>query len=150
MTFRPEVSEQYGRLAKNTNEAFSDAIDQQDIAQALRVDKCKTHSVIHNKLVRDRIPDIITAAGKRPVSRIVTGDELLDALLAKLHEEGEELRQAVGADRAEELADLFEVIRGLAHHLRLDMDQLTEIANNKRSQRGGFEQGVWLETVDNP
>ena len=104
--------------------------------------------MIRDKLVRDRIPEIITNSGEQAQFRGVSGDELLDGLLAKLHEEGIELRQAAGADRVEELADLFEVIRGLAHHLRLNMDRVIELTNNKRSQGGGFEKGIWLEAVD--
>lgn len=104
--------------------------------------------VIHQKLVRDRIPEIITAAGKTPHVRAISGDDLEQALIEKLGEEFEELRDADSDERHEELADVFEVVRGLAHHLGITMQALTHIADGKRVERGGFDDGVWLESVE--
>ena len=104
--------------------------------------------MIHNKLVRDRIPEIIRASGKHPKYRIVAGNDLQEALLEKLREESDELRRADENERPEELADLLEIIRGLAEHLGLTMSDLNQIADKKRDKRGGFKQGIWLEAVD--
>lgn len=102
----------------------------------------------HHKLVRDRVPEIIRASGRHPKCRIVSGNDLQEALLAKLLEESDELRQADETERPEELADLLEIVRGLAGHLGLTMSELTQIADNKREDRGGFAQGIWLEAVE--
>lgn len=44
-------------------------------------------SIEYNKLIRDRILEIIEKSGKEPIYRIAEGDELLDLLNAKLYEE---------------------------------------------------------------
>lgn len=104
--------------------------------------------VIHQKLVRDRIPEIIVASGRTPRIRSVHGDALEEALIAKLEEEANEFRDAIGDARREELADVLEVVRALAAHLGISMGELDRIADNKRSERGGFNQGIWLESVE--
>jgi predicted house-cleaning noncanonical NTP pyrophosphatase (MazG superfamily) len=97
------------------------------------------------KLVRDRIPEIIRARGEEPIVHAISGEALLDALIAKLAEEGEELRSAAAGDRAEELADLMEVVRAIALHLTIDLQELEAIVASKREERGGFAGGLWLE-----
>jgi len=96
------------------------------------------------KLVRDGIPAIIQASGKKPIIRVLAGTELFDALIAKLDEERAELRAADESERADELADIFEVVRALAMMIGLDMPALEKIAAAKRSQRGGFDGGIFL------
>ena len=104
-------------------------------------------SVATGKLVRDRIPEIIRKAGGTPTVRSVSGDELRAALFAKLAEEAAELRGAPDeVGRAEELADIFECIRGLACHMGIEMGRVEELAARKRQERGGFDAGVWLVT----
>jgi predicted house-cleaning noncanonical NTP pyrophosphatase (MazG superfamily) len=97
------------------------------------------------KLVRDRIPEIIRARGEEPIVHAISGEALLDALIAKLAEESEELRSAAIADQAEELADLLEVVRAIALHLGIDLQELEEVGASKREERGGFAEGLWLE-----
>ena len=65
------------------------------------------------KLVRDRIPEIIEAAGGQATARLLDQAERLPALLAKLQEESDELRAAASpAGQSEELADVLEVLPG--------------------------------------
>ena len=65
------------------------------------------------KLVRDRIPEIIEAAGGQATARLLDQAERLPALLAKLQEESDELRAAASpAVQSEELADVLEVLPG--------------------------------------
>lgn len=67
------------------------------------------------KLVRDLIPEIIRKSGRHAEVRYLSGAELVGALVAKLCEEAQGVRQAVD-DRdllVEELADLTEVISAL-------------------------------------
>ena len=68
---------------------------------------------IYNKLVRDRIPEIIKGAGKTPTSRAAAADEIRRLLEGKLQEELDELCES-GANRPEELADILEVVLALA------------------------------------
>lgn len=67
--------------------------------------------MIYNKLVRDRIPEIIEARGKKPNVRILEQEEYLHHLEAKLDEEVAEYHRD---KNAEELADILEVVYALA------------------------------------
>lgn len=70
-------------------------------------------------------------------------------MIGKLFEEGLELNAAQGsAQKIEELADVLEVVRGLALTNGIDWDSLLATALDKREKRGGFEQQtVLLETA---
>ena len=64
----------------------------------------------YNKLVRDRIPEIIAAAGETPVLKELDLEEFIVALKFKLVEEMDELISAEGQDIIGEVADLLEVL----------------------------------------
>ncbi len=72
----------------------------------------------YNKLVRDRIPEIIAEDGREPKTRILSEDEYMAELERKLREECEETIAARGGDtaehRLEELGDVLEVMLALA------------------------------------
>lgn len=97
------------------------------------------------KLVRDRIPEIMTSAGLRPDTRILDSDAYLDSLLEKLVEEAEELRDADAGKRLEEAADVLEVFTALLDNLGYSFAEVAEAATTKRHKRGGFTQRIWLE-----
>lgn len=101
----------------------------------------------YNKLVRDRIPDIIRQAGNRPATRIAADAELPALLEEKLVEELAELQEP-GANRAEELADILEVVLAMAAREGLSPGQLYALRHKKRDERGGFDDGVVLEWVE--
>lgn len=98
------------------------------------------------KLVRDGIPEIVRASGVEPVVRTLAHQERLTALFAKLREESDEL---VGAstltDQGEELADIHEVLSAIIAELHLSWDEILRIAADKRAERGGFAEGIWME-----
>ena len=97
------------------------------------------------KLVRDRIPDLIRADGVEPVTYTAEPAEYRERLRAKLSEEVTEFLQATDQNRAEELADVLEVIYALAHNLGIDVDQLEHIRAQKAQVKGGFEKRiVWV------
>lgn len=99
----------------------------------------------NGKLVRDRIPQVIEASGGVPNWFVIERELLRQALAGKLTEEvGEYLGAASEESRLEELADILEVIRGLLAEMNLSMEDLLAVADKKRAERGGFEQGVWL------
>jgi predicted house-cleaning noncanonical NTP pyrophosphatase (MazG superfamily) len=103
----------------------------------------------HFKVVRDAIPQNIAAKGERvSFARLAPGEAWV-ALIGKLFEEGLELNAARAADqKLEELADVLEVLRGLASNAGVEWDALMEMALDKRAKRGGFEQQtVLLETA---
>ena len=104
--------------------------------------------VDHNKLVRDRIPEIIGSRGDRAVTRVLNEAGYRDALLAKLVEEAHEASGAGAEELPAELADVLEVLQALAKTLGMSWEQLRALAADKRTRRGGFEGRIFLEYVE--
>lgn len=98
------------------------------------------------KLVRDRIPEIIRAAGGTPVVETVTDPERYRALLfAKLREEAGELAEAgCDQDATEELADLREVLHALAAAYGVDWARVRAAGVEKAARSGAFTQRLYL------
>lgn len=99
----------------------------------------------HNKLVRDAIPEIISANSETAQIRTIAGEEYKKALLAKLVEEAEELLESNGS--LEERADVEEVLRALDAALGLDEAVIEQARKDKATKRGGFTLGVFLEST---
>ncbi len=104
--------------------------------------------MIYNKLVRDNIPNIIRSNGEIPVTRVLSDFEYKIELEKKLNEEYQEVIEATGKDRIEELADMVEVIKYLAKLEGSTLDDVIAIANEKSAIRGAFEEKIFLEKVD--
>lgn len=100
---------------------------------------------LFNKLVRDKIPDIIESNGEKPIIRILDNNEYKIELEKKLYEEYQEVIEASGNDRIEELADMLEIIKSLAELENKTLDDVIEVAKVKSLKRGGFEKKIFLE-----
>jgi predicted house-cleaning noncanonical NTP pyrophosphatase (MazG superfamily) len=100
---------------------------------------------LHNKLVRDKIPDIILANGGRPRTRILTKQEYVPELIRKFSEKYEELKLN---PCVEELADLQEVLLALAEALGISPGQLAKAYIDKAAARGAFKKRIFLESVE--
>ena len=101
-----------------------------------------------NKLVRDKIPEVIQGGGERVLSARVDRETILDALRAKLVEEAVETKDAQDADQiVEELADVEEVLCSILDSIGKDREELERVRLRKKEKRGGFSKGlVLLET----
>lgn len=99
---------------------------------------------VYNKLVRDRIPEIIEADGKRCVCKTLPQDQYITMLDAKLNEELAEYQQSKSL---EELADLLEVMGAVVLARGYTWEQLTDIRKKKKEERGGFEKRILLKEV---
>jgi predicted house-cleaning noncanonical NTP pyrophosphatase (MazG superfamily) len=99
---------------------------------------------IYNKLVRDKIPEIIAADGKKFVTRILDEEEHLQELVKKLAEEYEEFKKDISL---EELADLQEVILALADQIA-SREELEKVRAHKAKARGGFKNRIYLESTE--
>ncbi len=99
---------------------------------------------IYNKLVRDRIPEIIEASGKACTVETLTDEKYIAMLDAKLNEELAEYQESKSL---EELADLLEVMGAVVKAKGYTWDDLTEIRKKKRELRGGFEKKLLLKAV---
>ncbi|CDM68016.1 hypothetical protein CM240_0852 [Clostridium bornimense] len=95
----------------------------------------------YNKLVRDKIPEIIKADGKNCDTIIVSGEEKKELLRAKLMEE---VNEYLEDDNLEELADVMEVLFGLANELGFSEEDLLKKREEKLKARGGFKEGIVL------
>lgn len=102
---------------------------------------------IYNKLVRDKIPQIIKQKGGTPITKILDEITYKKELEKKLCEEYQEVLEATGDNRIEELADMLEVIKSLAKLEGKSIDDIILIANNKNEKRGSFEERIYLEKV---
>ena len=102
----------------------------------------------YHKLVRDGIPRIIEAGGGQPVTRVLDQAGYLAALRAKLMEEAEEARAASDKQLRSELADVLEVLQDLAAAHSMSWEDVPAEAARKRDERGGFDQRIFLEYVD--
>ena len=102
--------------------------------------------VVGEKLVRDKIPEIIKEKGDNPKFRIVSGDELDSFLRAKLVEEATELQQS---GDFEEIVDIMEVLDRLIELRKTDRAMLELQRETKKHYRGGFELGFILTTDEN-
>ena len=94
-----------------------------------------------NKLVRDRIPEIIFNSGLRPITRTLDEAEYVSCLEKKLDEEVSEYHES---KEMEELADVLEVVYALCEAGGHDVDELHSIYQRKHEERGGFSKRVFL------
>ena len=100
---------------------------------------------IYNKLVRDKIPEIIESDGKICKTEILSDEEYLKMLDAKLDEELAEYHKD---QNIEELADLIEVIYAAAKARGYSVDELEKVRVKKAEERGGFGEKVFLREVE--
>ena len=96
------------------------------------------------KLVRDRIPEIIEASGKSCKIAILSDEEYIEMLDAKLDEELAEYHKD---KNIEELADLLEVVRAAVIARGYAVEELEKVRAEKASERGGFEKKILLKEV---
>ena len=98
----------------------------------------------HNKLVRDKIPQICQNRGQMPITRTLSEDEFVTELKKKLQEEVSEFLEH---SNPAELVDILEVIYALATVHGVTKEQLEDMRLQKAEARGGFEDRVYLFEV---
>lgn len=96
----------------------------------------------YDKLVRDKIPDIIREKGGAPVTHVADDAEYAEKLKAKLLEEANEY---AAADSLEEMADVFEVITAIMELKGWTIEGVVVEQQKKRDERGAFKGRVILE-----
>ena len=98
----------------------------------------------YNKLVRDRIPEIIEVSGKTCVTEILSDEDYLHMVDAKLDEELAEYHKD---QNIEELADLMEVIYAATIARGYTLEELERVRVEKAEKRGGFAKKILLKEV---
>ena len=92
------------------------------------------------KLIRDKIPEIIEADGKTPITRILEQDEYLSELDRKLNEEVAEYQ----SDKSlEEMADVLEVLFAICEGRGYSIEELMATKQKKQEERGGFQKRIF-------
>lgn len=99
----------------------------------------------YNKLVRDRIPEILKSQGKDYEIDILSDEDYLKALEAKLDEEVAEYHEN---PCIEELADIFTVMRWIADARGYDWTDVMQCFFDKARDRGIFNHKIFLKWVD--
>ena len=107
----------------------------------------------NNKLVRDKIPEIIRDSGNQCETITLSNLDYIEALKEKLVEEANEVTIAPPEELAQELADVMEVMDALMIATGIEPKTVKEIQQEKRSMRGGFNNRIkllWTETNKQP
>lgn len=99
---------------------------------------------VHNKLVRDKIPEIIKKDEKIPVIKTLNDEEYLKELNKKLVEE---VNEYLEDNNVEELADIVEVIYGILNSKNVSIEEFEKIRKSKVDSRGAFLEKIYLEKV---
>jgi predicted house-cleaning noncanonical NTP pyrophosphatase (MazG superfamily) len=98
----------------------------------------------YQKLVRDKIPEIIQNSGKTPKTHIADDKEYTIKLRDKLDEEVAEFKES---GQQEELADILEVIDAICVFNGIDRKNLQKIKKEKTKDRGSFSKRIILEDI---
>ena len=96
----------------------------------------------YNKLVRDKIPEIINNDNRVAVTRILDNEEYLKELNTKLQEE---VKEYLEDNNVEELADIIEVIYGILDSKNVSIEEFEKVRLEKVNKRGAFKQRIFLE-----
>ena len=100
--------------------------------------------ITYNKLVRDKIPEIIESDVKTCKTELLSDEEYIKMIDAKLDEELAEYHKD---QNIEELADLMEVIYAAALARGYSLEDLEMVREKKVQERGGFEKRILLREV---
>lgn len=97
---------------------------------------------VYDKLVRDRIPEIIEASGSKCEVEVVNDDVALEYLYKKILEEVSELLEDKNLD---EIADVMEVLFAIGKKYGYSEDEVLGRRSEKKDARGGFEDNLILK-----
>ena len=100
---------------------------------------------IYNKLVRDKIIDIIESEGRKTSYKILDNEEYRKELNKKLQEE---VNEYIEDNNIEELADIVEVIYGILNSMDVSIEDFEKIRISKQEKRGAFNKKIYLEKAE--
>jgi predicted house-cleaning noncanonical NTP pyrophosphatase (MazG superfamily) len=100
----------------------------------------------YNKLVRDKIPEIIRKNGDIPITHIASEEEYKQKLKEKLQEE---VTEFIENPNKEELSDILEIIYSLCHTLKIDKIELEKFRKEKADKKGTFKERIILDETKN-
>jgi len=100
---------------------------------------------VYNKLVRDRIPEVIKSEGRNCVVRTLRDDDARKMLSEKILEEAGEFIQNPSM---EEMADILEILYSLMKKHGWRPEDVERIRAEKSLKRGSFDKNVFLVEAD--
>lgn len=98
----------------------------------------------YNKLIRDKIPEIIKQDNSIPITHIADDEEYWDKLKEKL---SEEVNEFLKENTEEELADILEIVYAIRDYKKINPEKLEQIREQKAQKRGGFKKKIILDEV---
>ena len=96
----------------------------------------------YNKLIRDKIPEIIKEKGQTAITHIASDEEYWAKLKEKL---SEEIQEFLKDENPEEIADVLEVIYAILNFKNISREEIEKIRQEKAEKRGGFKDKIILE-----
>ncbi|MGA2666833.1 MAG: nucleoside triphosphate pyrophosphohydrolase [Patescibacteria group bacterium] len=103
------------------------------------------NEIIYNKLIRDRIPEIIKVDGWVSKTRVMEKDEFIKELKKKILEEAKELNEGKEhKNLIEELVDIQEIIDTILNEKKVKFSEFHKIQSKKKNERGGFKKKLFL------
>lgn len=97
---------------------------------------------VYDKLVRDRIPEIIESSGNKCEIEVVSDEIALEYLYKKLNEEVSELLEDKNLD---EIVDVMEVLFAIGSKYGYSEEDILDRRNEKKDARGGFKDNLILK-----
>lgn len=98
-----------------------------------------------NKLIRDKIPEIIEKAGNDYEIEVLDDEEYIKALNDKLEEELDEYK---ASKEIMELVDLVEIIYAILDYKNISRAEFQKMRKEKQKERGGFEKKLFLKKAE--
>lgn len=98
----------------------------------------------YNRLVRDKIPELMLKEHELPTTRILSDEEYIEELNKKLEEE---VKVYLENENVEEMVDILEVIRAILEFKGSTYEEVEEKRIKKAKKKGTFKEKIYLEKV---
>jgi predicted house-cleaning noncanonical NTP pyrophosphatase (MazG superfamily) len=109
----------------------------------------QTHRFKVDKLIRDKLPNIMRESGIQLFERVMEKEEYVKRLKDKLLEEAREIISATAEKEIrEELADLLEVMLAITQVYGIEFIDIQKTADQKRAEKGGFNSRIYSAFVE--
>ncbi len=98
----------------------------------------------YNKLVRDKVPELIESSGKVPFISTIEDEDYSDSIIALIRESADDFSES---GEVNELLDIVEAVRSLVISMDMEWEDFISALEEKYNQKGGYEDGVLLKEV---